>query len=147
MDIYLWVKAAHLVFVVALMAGLLVYPRYKIHQLSSRPGEPLFETMKDSSEKLKKIILNPSITLVWIFGVLLVYLDWSRGGQILFQPWFHTKLLLVLGISGLHGYFIGLGKKVDRVTGTVQARTLRLMNEVPFLLMVGVVILVIVKPF
>jgi protoporphyrinogen IX oxidase len=147
MDIYLWVKAAHLVFVVALMAGLLVYPRYKIHQLSSRPGEPLFETMKDSSEKLKKIILNPSITLVWVFGVLLVYLDWSRGGQILFQPWFHTKLLLVLGISGLHGYFIGLGKKVDRVTGTVQARTLRLMNEVPFLLMVGVVILVIVKPF
>lgn len=147
MDIYLWVKAAHLVFVVALMAGLLVYPRYKIHQLSSRPGEPLFETMKDSSEKLKKIILNPSITLVWVFGVLLVYLDWARGGQMLFQPWFHTKLLLVLGISGLHGYFIGLGKKVDRVTETVQARTLRLMNEVPFLLMVGIVILVIVKPF
>lgn len=147
MDIYLWVKAAHLVFVVALMAGLLVYPRYKIHQLSSRPGEPLFETMKDSSEKLKKIILNPSVILVWVFGVLLVYLDWHRGGQILFQPWFHTKLLLVLGISGMHGYFIGLGKKVDRVTGTVQARTLRMMNEVPFILMIGVVILVIVKPF
>jgi protoporphyrinogen IX oxidase len=147
MDIYLWVKAAHLVFVVALMAGLLVYPRYKIHQLSSRPGEPLFETMKDSSAKLKKIILNPSVTLVWVFGVLLVYLDWQRGGQILFQPWFHTKLLLVLGISGMHGYFIGLGKKVDRVTGTVQARTLRMMNEVPFILMIGVVILVIVKPF
>ncbi|MBU3921107.1 MAG: CopD family protein, partial [Alphaproteobacteria bacterium] len=47
MDIYLWVKSAHVVFVIALMAGLLIYPRYKIHQLSSRPGEPLFETMKD----------------------------------------------------------------------------------------------------
>lgn len=147
MDIYLWVKAGHLIFVVALMAGLLVYPRYKIHQLSSRPGEPLFETMKDASERLKRIILNPSVVLVWVLGVLLVYLDWQRGGQILTSPWFHTKLLLVLGISGLHGYFIGLGKKVDRVTGTVQARTLRMLNEVPFILMIGVIILVIVKPF
>lgn len=147
MDIYLWIKAAHVVFVVALMAALMIYPRYKIHQLSSRPGEPLFETMKDASARLKRLILNPSLILVWVFGVLLVYVDWQRGGQILFQPWFHTKLLLVLGISGLHGYFIGLGKKVDAVSGTVQAKRLRMLNEVPFLLMIGVVILVIVKPF
>jgi putative membrane protein len=58
----------------------------------------------------------------------------------------HAKLVLVLGLSGLHGYFIGLGKRVDAVTGTVQARTLRLLNEVPFLLMIGAVILVIVRP-
>lgn len=147
MDIYLWIKAAHVVFVVALMAALMIYPRYKIHQLSSRPGEPLFETMKDASARLKRLILNPSLILVWVFGVLLVYVDWQRGGQILFQPWFHTKLLLVLGISGLHGYFIGLGKKVDAVSGTVQAKRLSMLNEVPFLLMIGVVILVIVKPF
>ncbi|MBK8197957.1 MAG: CopD family protein [Acidobacteria bacterium] len=147
MDVYLWIKAAHIVFVIALMAGLLVYPRYKIHQLSSRPGEPLFETMKDASALLKRIILNPSLILVWVLGILMVYLDWQRGGQILLQPWFHTKLLLVLGISGLHGYFIGLGRKVDNVTGTVQAKQLRMLNEVPFLLMIGVVILVIVKPF
>jgi len=147
MDIYPWIKAAHLVFVIALMAGMLVYPRYKIHQLSSRPGEPLFETMKDASSRLKRIILNPSLILVWVLGVLLVYLDWQRGGRILLEPWFHTKLVLVLGISGLHGYFIGLGKKVDAVTGTVEARRLRMMNEVPFLLMIGAVILVIVKPF
>jgi len=147
MDVYLWIKAAHIVFVIALMAGLLVYPRYKIHQLSSRPGEPLFETMKDASALLKRIILNPSLILVWVLGILMVYLDWQRGGQMLLQPWFHTKLLLVLGISGLHGYFIGLGRKVDNVTGTVQAKQLRMLNEVPFLLMIGVVILVIVKPF
>ncbi len=147
MDIYPWIKAAHLVFVVSLMAGMLVYPRYKIHQLSSQPGEPLFETMKDASARLKRIILNPSLILVWVFGVLMVYLDWQRGGQMFLEPWFHTKLVLVLGISGLHGYFIGLGKKVDAVTGTVEARRLRMLNEVPFLLMIGVVILVIVKPF
>lgn len=147
MDIYPWIKAAHLVFVIALMAGLLVYPRYKIHQLSSRPGEQLFETMKDASARLRRIILGPSLILVWVFGILLVYVDWQRGGGILLAPWFHTKLLLVIAISGLHGYFISVGKKVDAVTGTVEAKRLRMMNEVPFLLMIGVVILVIVKPF
>ncbi|OYW83397.1 MAG: hypothetical protein B7Z22_12650 [Hyphomonas sp. 32-62-5] len=147
MDLYNWLKAGHVVFVIALMAGLLVYPRYKIHQLSSQPGEALFETMKDASNRLRNIILNPSIILVWVLGLAMVYVDWQRGGQLYLEGWFHAKLLLVLLISGLHGYFIGLGKKVDRVTGTVQAKTLRMMNEVPFLAMIGVVILVIVKPF
>lgn len=147
MDIYNWLKAGHVVFVIAVMAGLMIYPRYKIHQLSSQPGEALFERMKDASRKLKNIILNPSLILVWLLGLGLVFVDWQRGGQIYLEGWFHTKILLVLIISGLHGYFIGVGKKVDRVTGTVQARTLRMMNEVPFLAMIGVVILVIVKPF
>lgn len=147
MDLYNWLKAGHIIFVVALMAGLLVFPRYKIHQLSSRPGEPLFETMMKSSGQLRKIILNPSLSLVWIFGIAMVYVDWQRGGQIYLAGWFHAKLLLVLILSGLHGYFIGLGKKVDRVSGTVQAKTLRMLNEIPFILMIGIVILVIVKPF
>lgn len=147
MDLYNWLKAGHIIFVVALMGGLLVYPRYKIHQLSSAPGEALFETMKDASHRLKNIILNPSLILVWVFGLAMVFVDWQRGGQIYLAGWFHAKFLLVLILSGLHGYFIGLGKKVDRVTGTVQAKTLRMMNEVPFLLMIGIVILVIVKPF
>lgn len=147
MDLYNWLKAGHVIFVVALMAGLLVYPRYKIHQLSSAPGEPLFDTMKKSSSQLRMIILNPSLILVWLFGLAMVYVDWQRGGQLYLEGWFHAKLLLVLLISGIHGYFIGIGKKVDRVTGTVQAKTLRMMNEIPFLLMIGIVILVIVKPF
>lgn len=141
--LYLWVKSAHIVFVIALMAGLLVYPRYKIHQLSSQPGEPLFETMKEASGRLKTIILNPSLALVWIFGLTMLWLNPS----LLSQGWMHAKLALVLAISGLHGYFIGLGKKVDQVSGTVQAKRLRMLNEVPFILMIAVVILVIVKPF
>ena len=143
MDIYLWVKAAHLVFVVALMAGLLVYPRYKIHQLSSRPGEPLFETMRDASARLKRIILNPSLILVWGLGLWMLYLNPS----LLQQCWMHAKLALVLGITAMHAYYTVLGKKVDAVTGTVQTKTLRMLNEVPFILMIGIVILVIVKPF
>lgn len=143
MDIYLWVKSVHLIFVVALMAGLLVYPRYKIHQLSGRPGEPLFETMKDASARLKRIILNPSLVIVWILGIWMLYLN----PALISQGWMQSKLVLVLGISGLHVYFITLGRRVDAVTGTVQAKTLRMLNEVPFILMIAIVILVIVRPF
>ncbi|WP_213269423.1 CopD family protein [Hyphomonas sp.] len=88
MDIYNWLKAGHIIFVVALMAGLLVFPRYKIHQLSSQPGEPLFETMKKSSGQLRMIILNPSLVLVWLFGLGMVYDDWQRGGSFIWKDGF-----------------------------------------------------------
>ena len=141
--LYLWVKAAHVVFVIALRGGVLVYPRYKIHQLSSQPGEPLFETMKEASNKLRMIILNPSLILVWVLGVAMLVMN--QG--LLSMPWMHVKLLLVLILSGLHGYFIGVGKKIDRGGDGIPAKRLRMLNEVPFLLMIGVVIMVIVRPF
>ncbi len=141
--LYLWVKAAHVVFVIALMGSLLVYPRYKIHQLSSKPGEDLFETMKDASNRLRKIILNPSLILVWIFGLAMLWMNSS----LLSMPWMHVKLTLVLILSGLHGYFISIGKKIDRGGDGMSARRLRMMNEVPFLLMIGIVVMVIVRPF
>lgn len=141
--LYLWVKALHVIFVIALMGGLLVYPRYKIHQLSSKPGDELFETMKDASNRLRKIILNPSLILVWVLGITMLVMNQS----LLSQPWMHVKLLLVLILSGIHGYFIGVGKKIDRGTATITAKRLRMMNEVPFLLMIGIVIMVIVRPF
>lgn len=143
MEIYLWVKSAHIIFVIALMAGLLIFPRYKIHQLSSRPGEPLFETMKDASARLKRIILTPSLLLVWGLGIWMLVLN----PDLLSQGWMHVKLALVAVITAVHGYFMVLGKKVDAVSGTVQAKTLRMLNEVPFILMIGVVLMVIVRPF
>jgi protoporphyrinogen IX oxidase len=141
--LYLFVKALHIIFVVSLMSSLLVYPRYKIHQLSSTPGEPLFETMKKSSQQLRKIIMNPSLILVWVLGLTML---WMNPG-LMSQGWLHVKLLLVLILSGLHGYFISLGKKVDRGGDGVSAKRLRMLNEVPFLLMIVIVILVAVKPF
>lgn len=143
MTLYLWVKALHIIFVIALMAGLLIFPRYKLHQIKSQPGEPLFETMQDASNRLRKIILNPALFLVWLFGLTMLYLN--QG--LLTQGWMHTKLLLVLILSGLHGYFISLGKKIDRGDAQPDARTLKMLNEVPFLIMIGVVLLAILKPF
>nr|WP_070960868.1 CopD family protein [Hyphomonas sp. Mor2] len=143
MTLYLWVKAAHIIFVIALMAGLLIYPRYKLHQLSSKPGEDLFETMKDASNRLRKIILNPALILVWGLGLTMLYLNQS----LLSQGWMHAKLLLVLILSGLHGYFISIGKKIDRGDVAPTSRTLKMLNEVPFLIMIFVVIFAVGKPF
>lgn len=139
---YLWIKALHLIFVIAFMAGMLIFPRYKLHQLSSKPGDALFETMKSASKKLRMIILNPSIILLWIFGIVMVVMNPS----LLEQGWFHVKLLFVLILTGLHGFFISLGKKIDNGK-EVPARQLKLMNELPFVLLIIIVIMVIVRPF
>lgn len=143
MSLYLWVKAFHIIFVIALMAGLLIYPRYKLHQLSSKPGDELFETMKDASNRLRKIILNPALIIVWVLGITMLVLNQS----LLTLGWMHAKLLLVLILSGLHGYFIAIGKKIDRGDVALTTKTMKMLNEVPFLIMIGVVILAVVKPF
>ena len=140
--LYLWIKAFHLVFVTAFMAGMLIYPRYLLHQSKSAPGEALFETMKESSGKLRKIILGPSIVLVWVLGLAML----AMNPDLLSNGWMHVKLLFVLILTGLHGYFIGLGKKVNR-GDAVSGRALKLMNELPFVLFIVVVIMVIVRPF
>ena len=78
MSLYIWVKAFHIIFVVALMAGLLIYPRYKLHQLSSKPGDELFETMKEASNRLRKIILNPALIIVWVLGITMLVMNQTR---------------------------------------------------------------------
>ena len=143
MSLYLWVKAFHIIFVIALMAGLLIYPRYKLHQLKSKPGDELFETMKEASDRLRRIILNPSLVIVWVLGITMIVLNQS----LLSVGWMHTKLLLVLILSGLHGYFIGMGKKIDRGDVAPSAKTLKMLNEVPFVIMIVVVLLAVLKPF
>lgn len=143
MSLYLWVQAFHIIFVIALIAGLLIYPRYKLHQLKSKPGDELFETMMESSNRLRKIILNPALILVWVLGITMLVMNQS----LLSMGWMHTKLLLVLILSGLHGYFISVGKKIDRGDVAPTAKTLKMLNEVPFLIMIGVVILAVTKPF
>lgn len=141
--LYLSVKAAHIIFMVAWMAGLLIFPRYKLHQLNSAPGEPVFETMKDASARLRRIIMTPSIILVWVFGLTMIALNTT----LLSQGWMHAKLGLVLGLSGLHGYLVGLGRKIDAGNDAMTLSRMKLLNEVPFIIMILVVILAVVKPF
>ncbi|MEO1323582.1 MAG: CopD family protein [Pseudomonadota bacterium] len=143
MSVYLWIKAVHIIFVIALIASLVIYPRYKLHQLKAAPGEPLFETMREASDRLRRIIMNPALILVWILGLAMLYLN----PTLLSQGWMHVKLVLVLILSGLHGYFISMGKKIDRNEMNLDSKKLKMLNEVPFVFMIGVVILAVIKPF
>ncbi len=141
--LYLWLKALHIIFVVSWMASLLVYPRYKLHQVKAAPGEPLFETMKTASAQLRRIILTPSLLAVWGFGIAMVVVNPAIASG----RWMWVKLLLVLGMTALHGLFVSIGKKVDAGTADVSVNKLRMLNELPFVLLIFIVLLVVLKPF
>lgn len=140
---YLWLKAAHIIFIVAWLASLLVYPRYKLHQLGSQPGEPLFETMKDAAARLRRVVMTPSMILVWLLGIALI----SQNPHVFDLHWIKVKLILVLLLTGMHGYFVKTGKAIDKGEAATPASVLKLTNELPFVLLIVIVILAIVKPF
>lgn len=139
---YLWVKAAHLIFVIFLMAGLFMMPRFFVYHQETAPGSDEDRKWIDREGKLLRIILNPSLVLVWLFGLMLMVEigAWHFG-------WFHLKLLLVLALSGYHGWIAGYAKKLARGQRSLRDRQLRLLNEVPGVVAAVVVVLVIVKPF
>jgi putative membrane protein len=139
---YLWVKAAHVIFVIFLMAGLFMMPRFFVYHQECVPGSDEDRKWIDRERKLLKIILNPSLILVWVFGLMLMLEigAWHFG-------WFHLKLLLVLALSGYHGWIAGYAKKLARGERPLKDRQLRLLNEVPGIAVAFIVILVIVKPF
>ncbi|RJG57757.1 CopD family protein [Sphingobium terrigena] len=139
---YLWVKAAHVIFVIFLMAGLFMMPRFFAYHQESAPGSDEDRKWIEREKRLLKIILNPSLVLTWIFGLMLMVElgAWSSG-------WFHLKLLFVLGLSAYHGWIAGYRKKLARGQRTLTDRQLRLFNEVPGVAAAVIVIAVIVKPF
>ena len=140
---YLWVKAFHIIAMVAWMASLLMYPRYKMHQAKSQPGEPLFDTMKEASILLRRIIMIPSMIATWVLGITLIGLN----PAVFSLKFMWVKLLLVVLVTVLHIYFTKTGRKLDEGHGAVSIHRLRLLNEVPFVVLIVVVILVVVKPF
>ncbi|GAA0265819.1 protoporphyrinogen oxidase HemJ [Alteraurantiacibacter aestuarii] len=139
---YLWLKAGHIIFVIFWMAGLFMLPRYFVYHQEAAEGSPEEATWIDRERKLLKIILLPSIIVVWVLGLALAYTLnlWSEG-------WLHAKLLLVLGLSGYHGYLAAYHKKLARGERTLTGKQLRLFNEVPGIAAAVIVILVIVRPF
>lgn len=139
---YLWVKAAHIIFAIFLMAGLFMMPRFFVYHQEVPVGSDEDRKWIEREDKLRRIILNPSIIILWILGLMLmVNIEaWT-------MPWFHLKLLLVLVLSGYHGWMIGYAKKLARGQRTLSDRQLRMINEVPGILAAVVVILAVVKPF
>ena len=140
--IYLWLKAGHIIFVIFWMAGLFMLPRYFVYHQEAEPGSPEEAKWIDREQKLLKIILLPSIIVVWVLGLALMS---TIGAHT--QGWFHAKLLIVLALSGYHGWMSAYAKKLARGERPLQGKALRLINEVPGIAAAIIVILVVVKPF
>jgi putative membrane protein len=139
---YLWIKAAHVIFVIFWIAGLFMMPRFYVYHQEAVAGSEEERRWIHREAKLRQIILTPSLIAVWLFGLTLA---WTIGA--FSQGWFHAKFLVVILLSAYHGYMIGYGRKLAAGKRPSSGRALRLMNEVPALATVLIVTLVIVKPF
>jgi len=139
-----WMRALHIISVIALMAGMLMLPRLYAYQTGSEPGGELDRKMIEASTKLRTIILNPALILTWVFGLLTA----ASSNWIQFQMgWMHAKLVLVVILSGLHGYYSAEGKRLAKGERRRSEKFWRMMNEVPMLIAIVVVILAVVEPF
>ena len=141
---YNWVRAIHLIAVIAWMAGMLIYPRLLVYRLEAEGDERFESAMDKAANATRKIIVNPTMILTWAMGLLLIHLRWD---YLQLQPWFWGKIALVLALSAFHGWLIGLGKTVARGERPIAPRKLRMLNEIPMIIAIFAVILVVVEPF
>jgi putative membrane protein len=141
---YNWVRAIHLIAVIAWMAGMLIYPRLLVYRLEAQGDERFEAAMDKAANATRKIIVNPTMILTWAMGALLIA---SRWDFLHLQPWFWGKIALVLILSGFHGWLIGLGRKVARGERPIEPKKLRMLNEIPMIIAIFAVILVVVEPF
>jgi protoporphyrinogen IX oxidase len=138
----LWIKAAHVIAIIAWMAGMLYLPRLFVYHAESPKGSDVSATFKVMERRLLKLIINPAMILVFLTGFTLVYLtgDWQDG-------WWQAKFVLVLGLAGLHGYFARCVRAFAEDANQRPPRFYRILNEVPTVLMILIVVLAVVKPF
>jgi putative membrane protein len=142
LSIYLYLKAGHVIFMVFWMAGLFMLPRQAIYMLDHAPGSEGEAMWADRMGKLRKIILTPASVVVLTLGLVMALAGgWFTAG------WLHAKLMLVLAMAGFHGYMVAQTKKMSRGERPLTEKQLRMIGEVPGLLLVLIIVLVYLKPF
>lgn len=141
-SIYLWLKAGHIIFAIFWMAGLFMLPRLFVYHQEAPEGSEEARRYVDREQKLLKIILRPSIIVVWALGLALL-----GTGLVPMGGWFHLKFLLVIALSTYHGYLSFYAKKLARGEPSLTGKQMRLLNEVPGVAAALIVVLAIVKPF
>lgn len=141
-SIYLFLKSGHVIFMVFWMAGLFMLPRQCIYMLDHAPGSPGEAKWAERMGKLRKIILTPSLIIVWVLGLSMAY-----GGGWFASGWLHAKLTLVVAMTGYHGWLVAQTKKMARGERPLSEKTLRMIGEVPGVLLILIVLLVYLKPF
>ena len=139
---YAWLKAGHVIFVIFWIAGLFMLPRFYVYHQESAPGSDEEQRWIDRERKLRKIIINPAMILVWVLGLWMAWRAgwWSAG-------WFQAKLVLVALLTCVHHLFALWRKDFEADRNVRPAKHYRLWNEVPTLIMIGIVFLVVLKPF
>lgn len=142
-SIYLWIKAFHLLVVIAWMAGMMYLPRLFIYHHQSEKGGEAERYFIQMERRLLKGIINPSMVLVWILGILMLIANTA----ILSSSWFYVKLAAVVAISAIHGFYASSRRKFEAGERPRTEKFWRIMNEAPFLALIIIVIMVIVKPF
>jgi putative membrane protein len=140
--IYLWLKAFHVIAVIAWMAGMLYLPRLFVYHCAAEPGSAQSETFKVMERRLLRAIINPAMVATWILGL---WLAWSGGW--IDSGWLRGKFVLVVLMSGLHGFLVRCGRDFEVDRNQRSAKFYRIINEVPTVLLIGIVILAVVKPF
>ncbi len=139
---YLWVKAAHVTFVIFWLAGLFLLPRFYVYHQETPVGSPEDRAWIERESRVRSIILTPAMILVWLLGLMLAFnIDaWSQG-------WFHAKLAFVILLSAYQGWLGVYGKKLARGERPLSSKAVRMINEVPGVATAIIVVLVIVRPF
>jgi protoporphyrinogen IX oxidase len=141
---YHWIKAAHILAVIAWMAGLLYLPRLFVYHAMAAPGSDQSETFKVMERRLQRGIMTPAMLATLFFGALLAkapgLVDWHRG-------WIWTKLILVASLVGFHVALAAWRRAFAEDRNRHSSRFFRAVNELPTLALIGIVILVVVKPF
>jgi putative membrane protein len=140
--LYLWLKALHVIAVIAWMAGMLYLPRLFVYHCDAEIGSRQSETFKVMERRLLRAIINPAMIVTWVVGLWLVHESgFFKAG------WMHAKFVLVIAMSAIHGFYVRWVRAFAEDRNVHSQKFYRVMNEIPTLLMIGIVILVIVKPF
>lgn len=143
-DGYLWLRALHIIAVISWMAGLLYLPRIYVYHCGVALGSEASETFKVMERKLLRYIMNPAMIATFVFGIGLI---WILSPGIWQQGWLHAKLTLVVALAVMHGMMAKWRRDFELDRNQHSARFFRWMNEAPTVLMIGIVILAVIKPF
>jgi putative membrane protein len=139
---YEWLKAFHIIAVIAWMAGMLYLPRLFVYHCAAEPGSQQSETFKLMERRLLRLIITPAMVATWVLGVALAWdIGWELAG------WFWAKLVLVLAMSAVQGFYGRWTSEFAQDRNRHSAKFYRAINELPTALMIAIVILAIVKPF
>jgi putative membrane protein len=140
--LYAWIKAMHIIAVIAWMAGMLYLPRLFVYHCAAEPGSAQSETFKVMERRLLIVIINPAMVATWALGL------WLACEASLFSAgWLQAKLALVVAMSAVHGFLSGCVRSFAADRNWRSQKFYRIINEVPTVLMIAIVILAVVKPF